>query len=225
VRRGDHHSRNWTLGAQTLGARSFATRSFATRSFATRTFAALLLPAASLLLSGCALFSGPKPLSADAPQTIVVTSPDVSKDVLGMAYTCHAGKPMSPSVSWSGGPRAKSYALVIDDSDAPITPVVYWLVFDIGSDTTYIQPGSIPPGARVAYNSVGEASYNPPCPRGGPHKYRISVYALNTGLANLLPSRPQLLSTWTTIATHVIARGEFTVTACPQSPCRAESSK
>jgi phosphatidylethanolamine-binding protein (PEBP) family uncharacterized protein len=183
------------------------------------------LLAGSLLLSGCGLLSGPKPLSEDAPQTIVVTSSDVTRDVLGLAYTCHASKPTSPSVSWSGGPRAKSYALVIDDSDAPITPRVYWLVFDIGSATTYIQPGSIPPGARVAFNSAGEAAYDPPCPQGGPHKYRISVYALNTGLANLLPSRPQLLPTWTTIASHVIARGEFTVTACPESACRAESSK
>ena len=199
MRRGDRYSRSRALGAPLL--------------------------AGSLLLSGCALLSGPKPLSEDAPQTIVVTSPDVTKDVLGLAYTCHASKPTSPSVSWSGGPRAKSYALVIDDSDAPITPRVYWLVFDIGSATTYIQPGSIPPGARVAYNSVGVAAYDPPCPQGGPHKYRISIYALNTGLANLLPSRPQLLPTWTTIASHVIARGEFTVTACPQSSCHAESSK
>jgi Raf kinase inhibitor-like YbhB/YbcL family protein len=183
------------------------------------------LLACSLLLTGCGLLSGPKPLSADAPQVIQVTSPEISGDVLKPAFTCHADKPMSPPVSWSGGPHARSYALVIDDADAPITPWVYWLVFDIGSATTFIQQGSTPPGARVAYNSMGQADYDPPCPQGGPHKYRITVYALNTTLANLLPSRPQLMPTWTTIASHVIARGTKTVTACPVSACRAVTSK
>jgi Raf kinase inhibitor-like YbhB/YbcL family protein len=203
VRRGDRHSRSSALGAS------------------------LLAGSLLLLLSGCGLLSGPKPLSEDAPQIIQVTSPDVSKGVLDSAYTCHGSKPMSPSISWSGAPSraTKSYALVVDDSNAPIAPWVYWLVFDIGSATTYIQPGSTPPGARVAYNSMGQAGYQPPCPRGGPHKYRITVYALNMSLANLLPSRPQLLPTWTTIAPHVIARGTLSVTACPATACRAESSK
>jgi Raf kinase inhibitor-like YbhB/YbcL family protein len=202
VRRGDRHGRSRALGALLL--------------------AASLLP----LLSSCALLSGPKPLSEDAPEIIQVTSPDVSKGVLDAAYTCHGSKPTSPSVSWSGAPKpTRSYVLVIDDSNAPIAPWVYWMVFDIGSATTYIQPGSTPPGARVAYNSLGEASYEPPCPQGGPHKYRITVYALNTSLARLLPSHPQLLPTWTTIAPHVVARGTLAVTACPVSACRAQPSK
>jgi Raf kinase inhibitor-like YbhB/YbcL family protein len=199
VRRGDHLSRSRALGA--------------------------LLLASSLLLSGCGLLSGPKPLSSDAPLVITVTSPEASNHVLKSAFTCHADKPTSPPVSWSGGPHARSYALVIDDADAPITPWVYWLVFDIGSATTYIQQGTTPPGSRVAYNSKGQAGYDPPCPQGGPHKYRITVYALNATLGSLLPSRPQLLPTWTAIAAHVIARGTLNVTACPASACRAETSK
>ena len=179
--------------------------------------AAALLLAGSLLLSGCGLLSGPKPLAADAPLTMEVSSPQVNKSVLPVQFTCHAAsKATTPPVSWSGAPAGtKSYALVIDDADAPITPWVYWMVFDIGSATTYIQSNTTPPGARVARNSTGQAGYDAPCPEGSPHKYRITVYALNAVLGRALPSGPQLLPTWTTIAAHVIARGTMTVTACP----------
>lgn len=181
-----------------------------------RAFAALLLLIPGLLLSGCGLFSGPRPLNEDAPLIMEVTSAAVSKaGVLPTQFTCY-GAGVTPPVSWSGAPsRTRSYALVLDDADAPITPWVYWLVFDIGAATTYTQQGMLPPSARVARNSTGQPAYDPPCPSGGPHKYRITVYALNTVLGHELPSQPQLLQTWTDIAPHVLARGTTTVTACP----------
>ena len=179
--------------------------------------AAAPLLACCLLLSGCGLLSGPKSPAEDAPLTMEVSSPQVGKGILPVQFTCHAHKKaMTPPVSWSGAPaRTASYALVIDDADAPITPWVYWMVFDIGSTTTFIQPNTTPNGARVARNSTGQPGYDPPCPGGTPHKYRITVYALNTVLGRALPSGPQLLPTWTAIASHVIARGTMTVTACP----------
>jgi Raf kinase inhibitor-like YbhB/YbcL family protein len=177
--------------------------------------AAALLLALSLLLSGCGLFSGPRPLSADAPLIMEVSSPAAARGVLPRQFTCH-GAGVTPPVDWSGAPaHTKSYAVVIDDADAPITPFVYWLVFDIGAATTYTQLGALPPSARVARNSTGQADYDPPCPTSGPHKYRITVYALNTVLGRALPSQPQLLPTWNTLAPHVLARGTTTVTACP----------
>ena len=48
-----------------------------------------------------------------------------------------------------------------------------------------------------------------------PRLVTATVYALNAVLGRALPSAPQLLPTWTTIAAHVIARGTMTVTACP----------
>jgi phosphatidylethanolamine-binding protein (PEBP) family uncharacterized protein len=181
--------------------------------------AAALLLAASVTLSGCGLLSGPRPLSADAPLNMEVSSTGVTRqNVLKPQFTCY-GKGESPPVAWSGGfqgGRAKSFALVVDDSDAPITPRVYWLVVDISSTTTDIQAGVLPrPQARVADNTTGRASYDAPCPRGAPHKYRITVYALNAVLGPAPPGGPQLLATWTAIAPHVISRGTLTVTACP----------
>jgi Raf kinase inhibitor-like YbhB/YbcL family protein len=184
-----------------------------------RSLAAAVVLLACSLLSGCGLLSGPRPLSEDAPLVMQVSSPSLNGKVLLAQFTCHhTGKREveSPSVYWANDPPGtKSFALVMDDSAAPITPWVYWLVFDIGRDTTDIQEGALPPGARLARNSTGQPDYEPPCPVGAPHKYRITVYALNAVLGSTLPNNPQLLPTWTTIAPHVIARGTITVTACP----------
>jgi Raf kinase inhibitor-like YbhB/YbcL family protein len=180
-----------------------------------RATAAVVL-AASLFLSGCGLLSGPQPLSEDAPLVIQVTSPVVSaKHILPAAYTCY-GAGESPPVSWSGAPpRTRSFAIVFDDSDAPISPYVYWLVVNISQFTTEIQGDRAPPGAEIADNSTGHARYDPPCPVGATHSYRISVYALNVRSLPQPQAGPQLLPTWTSIAPHVLARGEMSVTACP----------
>ena len=88
---------------------------------------------------------------------------------------------MNPPLNWSGAPPGtKSLALIVDDSSAPITPTIYWLVFDMNPGATDIQEGSLPTGARQALNSAGTHGYDPPCPRGRPHSYRFTVYALNT---------------------------------------------
>jgi Raf kinase inhibitor-like YbhB/YbcL family protein len=170
------------------------------------------------LLGGCGLLGKPQPLSADAPLTMSVTSPDFAGNVLPVQYTCYGEHQPAPSppLFWSQPPRGtRSIALVVDDSAAPISPRVYWIVFDIGPDTTDLQAGALPPRARVAYNSAGTTDYDAPCPKGSPHAYRFTVYALNTFFSSTLPRNPQLLSAWTTIAKHVIARGTLTVVARP----------
>jgi len=178
--------------------------------------AAAMLLAGSLLLSGCGLLSGPAPLSADAPLIMQVSSPAVTNTgTLPTRFTCH-GAGDSPPVYWSGAPRhTRSFALVMDDSNAPIAPFVYWIVLNIAPATTDIQNGTLPPQARMADNSTGHARYDPPCPVGAQHNYRITVYALNAKLGPTPQGGPQLLATWTEIAPHVLARGTITVTACP----------
>jgi Raf kinase inhibitor-like YbhB/YbcL family protein len=187
-----------------------------------------VLVACSLLASGCGLL-GPQPLTADAPLDMSVTSPEFTGGVIPAQFTCY-GSGESPPIFWSGAPPGtRSLALIVDDSLAPISPRVYWIVFDIGADTTDLQIGppttgapghraaalTLPPGARVATNSAGIAGYTPPCPVGGPHGYRFSVYALNTSFGSSLPNDARLLQAWTTIAAHVIGRGTATFRAVP----------
>jgi Raf kinase inhibitor-like YbhB/YbcL family protein len=190
------------------------------------------LMACGLLASGCGLLGKPAPLNADAPLDMSITSPEVTGGIIPAEFTCY-GSGASPPIFWSGAPPGtKSLALVVDDSLAPISPRVYWIVFNIGADTTDLQAGpatkgvsghrnvasTLPPGARVATNTAGIAGYTPPCPVGAPHKYRFTVYALNTYFGSSLPNHVRLLQAWTTIAAHVLGRGTVTYTALPGGP-------
>jgi Raf kinase inhibitor-like YbhB/YbcL family protein len=148
-----------------------------------------------------------------APTQMIVGSEAFGPGLLPPTFTCH-GQGITPPITWSGAPAGtKGYALVVDDSSAPITPFIYWIVFGIGDGSTDIQEGTLPTGARQALNSAGTATYDAPCPMGAPHSYRFTVYALNTVL-NLRDGAP-LQSAWSAIAAATIGRGRVVVTGNP----------
>jgi hypothetical protein len=165
-----------------------------------------------LPLAGCGLFSSG--ITIAAPSVMTVSSGAFDQGAMPQRYTC-AGHPapISPPLNWAGAPPGtKSIALVVDDSNAPITPYVYWIVFDIKPATSDIMEGrQLPPGARQAQNSTGRATYDPPCPGPSGHTYRFTVYALNTVLN--LPNGTSLQSAWMAIAAATIGRGRATVSA------------
>jgi Raf kinase inhibitor-like YbhB/YbcL family protein len=169
--------------------------------------------AALALVSGCGLIGGPKTISANVPDQMTVTSQAFSSHLFPAAYTCH-GPGQHPSLHWSGAPEGtKSLALLVDDASAPIKPYIYWIVFDIGPQTTGIQAGQVPPGALQADNSKGTDRYDPPCPLNGLHTYRFTVYALSRSLT--LPEGVAMKTAWSAIAQAAIARGRLQTTASP----------
>jgi len=178
---------------------------------AERRYAAVVLAvAAALTVASCGQAGQGAPV---APRTMSVSSEAFGQNILPQTYTCH-GDRVSPPLDWSGAPAdTKSLALVVDDSSAPITPYIYWLVFDIGPGTTDIQEGSLPTGARQALNSMGTMKYDAPCPTGHSHSYRFTVYALNRDLT--LPNGAPLLAVWTAIGNATIGRGRIVVTGNP----------
>jgi len=166
---------------------------------------------AGTLLAGCGFLNSS---SMVAPTPMTVTSEAFSQNVLPSTFTCHTADPQTPPLSWFGAPSGtQSYALVVDDSSAPITPFIYWMVFDISPATTDIQQGHLPPQAKQAMNSAGTIGYDPPCPQGSPHVYRFAVYALNKWLH--LPAGVSLQKAWTAIAAATIGRGRATPTGNP----------
>ena len=169
--------------------------------------------AGASMLSGCGLLSGPTTLQQDEPQKMTVTSPEFGTGVpIPHEYTCFRGGE-SPPLSWSGAPAGtKALALVMDDADAPITPYVYWIVFNISPDTPDIQAGKIPPGALEADNSTGRVGYDPPCPQHS-HQYRFTIYALSAPLP--FKNGASLAATWAAIAAHALGRGRLQVTVSP----------
>jgi hypothetical protein len=161
-------------------------------------------------LAGCGLFSSG--VTITAPSVMTVTESEFGHDIMPERFTCAVKRPTTPPLTWAGAPAGtKSIALVVDDSDAPITPYVYWIVFDIGPGTSAILDGQLPPGARQSRGSAGYDRYDPPCPGPQGHKYRFTVYALNTVLK--LPNGTSLASAWQAIAAATIGWGRTTVSA------------
>jgi Raf kinase inhibitor-like YbhB/YbcL family protein len=170
--------------------------------------------AAASLLGGCGLLGSPTALQQqDDPQVMTVTSTEFGQGVpIPKQYTCR-GAGESPPISWSGAPAGtRALALVMDDAGAPITPYVYWIVFNISPDTPDILAGRIPMGARVSYNSKGTVGYDPPCPPRL-HQYRFTIYALNAVLP--LHGGVSLPSVLAAIATHSIGRGRLQASVNP----------
>ncbi|MGH3070324.1 MAG: YbhB/YbcL family Raf kinase inhibitor-like protein [Streptosporangiaceae bacterium] len=175
-----------------------------------RARAAVAAALAVLTLAGCGTAGYGAPV---APSPMSVSSEAFISGMLPPPYTCHGAK-IHPPLNWSGAPPGtKSLALIVDDSSAPITPSIYWLVFHISPGATDIQEGSLPTGARQALNSAGTATYDAPCPNGRQHSYRFTVYALRTTLN--LPNGAPLQSVWTAIAAATIGRGRIVVTGNP----------
>ena len=168
---------------------------------------------AVLLLAGCSLIGGPRIIRLAVPDQMTVTSQDVAGGALPPAFTCDGAR-KHPGLHWSGAPvGTKSLAVVMDDAAAPITPYIYWIVFNIGPQSTDIQAGSLPPGARQAQNSKGMVGYDAPCPKNSGHSYRFTVYALSKMLP--LGAGVNLKSAWLAIAQAAIARGRLTVAVNP----------
>jgi Raf kinase inhibitor-like YbhB/YbcL family protein len=173
----------------------------------------VLTAAALSLLSGCGLVGGPQALRQDAPDNMTVTSQMSSRGTILAQYTCH-GAGQSPPIQWSSPPTGtQSLALVVDSAAAPITPRANWIVFDISPVTRDMPAGALPTGAREARNSSGRSGYDPPCPAGGRHQYRFTIYALSKVLHQ--PDGTPLKEAWTAIARYAIARGRLTAAAAP----------
>jgi hypothetical protein len=178
-----------------------------------RHLAAVVVAACCALpASGCGLLGSGEAIAP--PPVMTVSSSALVNDVLPVQYTCGAPETVAktPPVAWAGQPPGtKSFALVFDDSSAPITPYVYWIVFNISPQTSDIPEGQLPPGARQARNSAGSIGYAPPCPGTTAHNYRFTVYALDTRLN--LPSGTSLESAWKAIAAAAIPSGRGRATA------------
>ena len=94
------------------------------------------------------------------------------------------GQDVSPALVWAGAPASTStLALIVDDPDA--RGFIHWVVYNIpGSET-----GGLPEGAGSAVNppqgrnDFGRSGWGGPCPPGGTHHYRFTLYALSAPLA------------------------------------------
>lgn len=107
-----------------------------------------------------------------------ITSPQFGNNAfIPKKYTCQ-GDDINPPLTISGAPReTKSFALIVDDPDAPGRTWVHWVVFDIPL-TSEIPENSIP--GKQGINDFGKRNYGGPCPPSGTHRYFFKLYALKS---------------------------------------------
>jgi Raf kinase inhibitor-like YbhB/YbcL family protein len=131
-------------------------------------------------------------------------------------YTCE-GRDVPPPLSWSGAPDGtKSFALVVDDPDAPDPRAprmtwVHWVLYDLPSTIRKLPEGvmldALPTGTKEGQNDWKRTGYGGPCPPIGRHRYFHKLYALDTVLTDLrTPTKSQLEQA---MEGHVLARAEL----------------
>ena len=148
---------------------------------------------------------------------LILTSPAFANNgVVPKQYGCE-GTDISPPLQWSGAPQGtKSFALIIDDPDAPDPRApkmtwVHWVVYNIPADAHSLAEGAatsgLPAGAKQGLNDWKRAGYGGPCPPIGRHRYFHKLYALDAVLPDLEhATKAQLLDA---MKGHVIAEAQL----------------
>lgn len=100
-------------------------------------------------------------------------------------FTCD-GADVSPALAWNDPPAGtQSFALIVDDPDAPAGTWVHWVLYDLPASTRGLPEGltksrELPDGSRQGQNDFRKIGYNGPCPpRGSAHRYFFKLYALD----------------------------------------------
>jgi Raf kinase inhibitor-like YbhB/YbcL family protein len=173
-----------------------------------------LVAAGALLLAACGGGGGGPLPSIGGPETITLQSAAFPEGgSIPATFTCD-GADQSPPLSWSAGPQAAEYALLMTDLDAPGGTFVHWAVFGIRGDARGTVQGRPPERAREAQNDFGDVGYGGPCPPADdpPHRYVFTIYALRSHATGGLPSGTPARDVLAKIECCVVARGELTAT-------------
>jgi len=130
-----------------------------------------------------------------------------------VTHTCD-GPDASPALRWSDPPaNVMSFALIMDDPDAPGGTWVHWVLYGIPATVRELPEGVV---ARDAVASIGtqgindfrKVGYGGPCPPRGPaHRYVFTLYALGTELT--LPARKTKADVLKAIEGHVLGQAEL----------------
>jgi Raf kinase inhibitor-like YbhB/YbcL family protein len=151
-----------------------------------------LRPALIPLIAGALPFLGAGAF-ADASfrleSTAVVANGSFAAEQVYNSFGCQ-GRNVSPPLRWSGAPSGvRSFAVTMYDPDAPGgSGWWHWAIYDIPAAVTALPPGAgnpggeLPHGAAQGRTDFGFAAYGGPCPplHDKPHRYVLTLYALNT---------------------------------------------
>jgi Raf kinase inhibitor-like YbhB/YbcL family protein len=129
------------------------------------------------------------PQQSDAPQGKLALSSTAfgAGDVIPARFSCD-GEDISPELDWGSAPEGTvTFALIMDDPDAPGGTWVHWVIFNMPADLTGLPDGvpaeaELADGSRQGTNSGRRLGYAGPCPPGETHRYFFKLYALDQAI-------------------------------------------
>jgi len=170
----------------------------------------ILLTIAGLVVVGAAYSAR----AGGAPLTFMLTSSAFSAGgEIPVQETCK-GADLSPALEWSGVPRKTvSFALILDDPDAPHGTWVHWVMWDMPASLHSLPQAiakreTLDDGSHQGQNDFHKNGYNGPCPPGGAtHRYFFHLYALDTKL-DLAPGADRAALD-AAMKGHILAQAEY----------------
>ena len=128
-------------------------------------------------------------------------------DAIPRRFTCD-GKDLAPPLAWSHAPQGtRSFALVMDDPDAPHGTFTHRPLYDIPATTTELREEAV---GKALQNSFGRANYGGPCPPPGhgPHRYVFTLYAVDVPALDLRGRTREALER--ALRAHMLATARLT---------------
>lgn len=111
-----------------------------------------------------------------------LTSPSIREGArISPRYTCE-GEDRSPELRWAHAPEeTRSFALIMDDPDAPGRTFTHWVLFDIPTSVDGLSEGEAASIGRAGKNDFQGDGYGGPCPppNDGEHRYYFRLFALD----------------------------------------------
>jgi Raf kinase inhibitor-like YbhB/YbcL family protein len=127
------------------------------------------LVAVALLLASTTAAGGAAPFTLTSPAFR-------AQAAMPAKFSCD-GRNISPALRWTAPPRGtRSFALSMDDVDAPGGTFNHWLAWGIRASSRGLAEGARPP--RQGTTSADRIGYVGPCPPSGRHRYFFRLYAL-----------------------------------------------
>jgi hypothetical protein len=143
-----------------------------------------------------------------------MVSPDFSADAtIPKKFTCD-GPDVSPQLTWTDPPaKTQSFALIMDDPDAPVGTWVHWVIYDLPASARELgesvaKQEQLLNGARQGRNDFGKIGYGGPCPPPGKaHRYFFKLYALDARLG--LKAGAKKSDVERAMQAHIVAQTEL----------------
>ena len=130
-------------------------------------------------------------------------------NLIPQTHTCD-GENSSPPLRWMHAPEGtQSFALVVEDPDAPKGTFTHWLLWNLPAGTTELPAGKAGLGVS-GRNDFQHVGYGGPCPppKDGPHRYFFKLFALDAQSLGLKEGarRDELLQA---ISKHTLGQAEL----------------